>query len=73
MRLTSVWMRPTTFTKFGGLFGHSKKHYYHATFGVIFRVLHQNILFEKKNYKISLKTKLMFKIVRNIVIIDSNN
>ena len=36
------------------------------------RVLDQNILFNK-NYKINLKTKLMPKIVRNVIIMDNSN
>ena len=36
-------------------------------------VLDQNILFEKKNYKINLEIKLMSKIVRNIVVMDNGN
>ena len=37
-----------------------------------FGFLDRNILF-KKNYKISLKTKLMSKIVRNAAVHDNNN
>ena len=39
----------------------------------ILRVLDLNTLFEKKNYKISLETKLMSKVVRNTTVHDSNN
>ena len=41
--------------------------------GAAIKVLDQNTLFEKKNYKISLKIKLMPKVVRNAAVHDNGN
>ena len=37
------------------------------------RVLDRNNLFEKKNYKISLETKVIAKVVRKAVVMNNNN